>query len=67
MKGMLLKVKFEKAYNSLSVWDLVYALQKTGFGEKWWGWISTCLRAFIASVLVNGSPTFELQFKMRLS
>ena len=35
MKGMLLKVKFEKAYNSLSVWDLVYALQKTGFGEKW--------------------------------
>ncbi|XP_071718980.1 uncharacterized mitochondrial protein AtMg01250-like [Rutidosis leptorrhynchoides] len=33
-----------------------------GFGEKWRGWIRTCLRMASISVLDNGSPTKE--FKM---
>lgn len=38
----LLKIDFEKAYDSLS-WDYLFqVMQFLVFGEKWWGWILTC-------------------------
>ncbi|GKA60514.1 RNA-directed DNA polymerase, eukaryota, reverse transcriptase zinc-binding domain protein, partial [Tanacetum coccineum] len=60
--SFILKIDFEKAYDSIR-WDyLDDVLRKFGFGEKWCGWIQECLRSSWGSVLVNGSPTEEFQF-----
>ncbi|GJS35426.1 RNA-directed DNA polymerase, eukaryota [Tanacetum coccineum] len=57
--SFILKIDFEKAYDSVR-WDyLDDVLRKFGFGEKWCGWIQECLRSSWGSVLVNGSPTEE--------
>ncbi|GJR82179.1 RNA-directed DNA polymerase, eukaryota, reverse transcriptase zinc-binding domain protein [Tanacetum coccineum] len=60
--SFILKIDFEKAYDSVH-WDyLDDVLRKFGFGEKWCGWIQECLRSSWGLVLVNGSPTEEFQF-----
>lgn len=62
-KGFIFKVDFEKAYDSLS-WDfLLRILGDMGFGDKWCGWIMTCLRSASMSILVNGSPTEEFKLE----
>ncbi|GJZ64511.1 RNA-directed DNA polymerase, eukaryota, reverse transcriptase zinc-binding domain protein [Tanacetum coccineum] len=59
---MIFKVDFEKAYDSVR-WDyLDDVLKSFGFGEKWRGWIQSCLISSKGSVIVNGSPTREFQF-----
>ncbi|GJS39203.1 putative RNA-directed DNA polymerase [Tanacetum coccineum] len=61
-KGMLLKIDFEKAYDSVN-WDYIQEVMlQMGFGQKWCKWIDVCLQTSSISVLVNGSPTEE--FKM---
>ncbi|GJX08249.1 RNA-directed DNA polymerase, eukaryota, reverse transcriptase zinc-binding domain protein [Tanacetum coccineum] len=61
-KSMVFKVGFEKAYDSVR-WDyLDDVLKKFGFGDRWCGWILSCLRSARGSVIVNGSPTCEFQF-----
>ena len=61
-KGMIFKVDFEKAFDSVK-WDyLDVTLKAFGFGSKWCKWISSCLNNAMGSVLVNGSPTLEFQF-----
>ncbi|GJU70757.1 RNA-directed DNA polymerase, eukaryota, reverse transcriptase zinc-binding domain protein [Tanacetum coccineum] len=53
--SFILKIDFEKAYDSV-LWDyLDDVLRKFGFGEKWCGWIQECLRSSWGSILVNGS------------
>ncbi|GJR87200.1 RNA-directed DNA polymerase, eukaryota [Tanacetum coccineum] len=60
--GMIFKVDFEKAFDSVK-WDyLDETLKAFGFGIKWRKWISSCLNNAMGSVLVNGSPTLEFQF-----
>ncbi|GKE75875.1 RNA-directed DNA polymerase, eukaryota [Tanacetum coccineum] len=62
VSGMVFKVDFAKAYDSVR-WDyLMDVLKSFGFGDKWCGWIKGSLLACMASVLVNGSPTAEFQF-----
>ncbi|GJV75495.1 RNA-directed DNA polymerase, eukaryota [Tanacetum coccineum] len=66
-KLMILKIDFEKAFDSVS-WDFLdQVLQFTGFGHTWRSWIRGCLSSAKASVLVNGSPTaeFDLQRGLR--
>ena len=59
---MIFKVDFEKAYDSVR-WDYLNdVLKKFGFGDKWCGWIRSCLYSSKGSVIVNGSPTNEFQF-----
>ncbi|GJZ98645.1 RNA-directed DNA polymerase, eukaryota, reverse transcriptase zinc-binding domain protein [Tanacetum coccineum] len=61
-QSMIFKVDFEKAYDSVR-WDyLDDVLNKFGFGEKWQGWIQSCLISSKGSIMVNGSPTREFQF-----
>ncbi|GJZ38408.1 RNA-directed DNA polymerase, eukaryota, reverse transcriptase zinc-binding domain protein [Tanacetum coccineum] len=61
-QSFILKVDFEKAYDSVR-WDYLHdVLRKFGFGDRWCGWIYECLRTSRGSVLVNGSPTEEFQF-----
>nr|GEU84369.1 RNA-directed DNA polymerase, eukaryota, reverse transcriptase zinc-binding domain protein [Tanacetum cinerariifolium] len=58
---MVLKVDFEKAFDSLR-WDLLdVILDKLGFGSKWHAWIRGCLHNARSFVLINGSPTKELE------
>ncbi|GJV91519.1 putative RNA-directed DNA polymerase, partial [Tanacetum coccineum] len=59
-KAFLLKVDFEKAYDSVNF--IQNTLLQMGFGERWCKWVQTCQKSASVSVLVNGSPTLE--FKM---
>ncbi|GJV40051.1 putative RNA-directed DNA polymerase [Tanacetum coccineum] len=59
-KGLIFKVDFEKAYDSLNRRFLIDIMKKIGFGIKWCKWIESCLRSSTVSILVNGSPTDEL-------
>nr|GEZ69203.1 RNA-directed DNA polymerase, eukaryota, reverse transcriptase zinc-binding domain protein [Tanacetum cinerariifolium] len=66
LKAMVFKVEFEKAFDSIR-WDyLDDVLKSFGFGDKWRGWISGCLKSAKESVLVNGSPTPKFQFRRGL-
>ncbi|XP_028098761.1 uncharacterized protein LOC114298400 [Camellia sinensis] len=58
-RGVILKLDFEKAYNSVNWGFLFSMLSNFEFGEKWLGWIKECLSTSRISVLVNGSPTDE--------
>ncbi|GKC06378.1 RNA-directed DNA polymerase, eukaryota [Tanacetum coccineum] len=59
---MVFKVDFAKTYDSIR-WDyLDDLLQAFGFGSRWRSWINGSLSSGKASILINGSPTFEFQF-----
>lgn len=58
-KGLIFKVDFEKAYDSLNWRFLIDIVKKMGFGDKWCKWVDSCLRSATMSILVNGSPTEE--------
>ncbi|GKA53338.1 RNA-directed DNA polymerase, eukaryota [Tanacetum coccineum] len=61
-KAMVFKVDFENAFDSKR-WDYLQDILKMfGFGDKWCGWINGCLNSAMGLVLVNGSPTSEIQF-----
>ncbi|XP_028058200.1 uncharacterized protein LOC114262057 [Camellia sinensis] len=56
-QGIILKLDFEKAYDSVN-WEFLYSmLTNFGFGEKWVRWVKTCISTARVSVPVNGSPT----------
>ncbi|GJX96354.1 cysteine-rich receptor-like protein kinase [Tanacetum coccineum] len=59
-KGLIFKVDFKKAYDSINWRYLCTILRGMGFGEKWCSWIDTCLKSSSMSVTVNGSSTIEL-------
>ncbi|CAL5336186.1 unnamed protein product [Camellia sinensis] len=58
-KGVILKLDFEKAYDSVNWEFLLSMMENFGFGVKWVGWIRSCISTSRISVLVNGSPTAE--------
>ena len=56
---MILKLDFEKAYDSIN-WEFLFdMLSKFGFGSRWVRWMKACVSSAKISVLVNGSPTSE--------
>ncbi|GJZ11817.1 putative RNA-directed DNA polymerase, eukaryota, reverse transcriptase zinc-binding domain protein [Tanacetum coccineum] len=65
-KLFLLKVDFEKAFDTLSWSFLESVMCQTGFNLKWKGWILACLRSGYTSVLINGSPTREFKLERGL-
>lgn len=65
-KTMILKIDFQKTYDSVR-WDLIDdILFRFGFGEKCRMWIQGCFSSCMGSVLVNGSLTAEFQFRRGL-
>ncbi|KAK2656830.1 hypothetical protein Ddye_009882 [Dipteronia dyeriana] len=54
--GLLIKLDFEKAYDSIDHSFLIEVLDKMGFGKKWQEWIYWCISSPLVSVLCNGSP-----------
>jgi len=66
LKRVIVKVYYEKAYDSVD-WDFwIYMMGRMGFCDKWMKWIKTCLSYATISVLVNGSPTKEFRPKRGL-
>jgi hypothetical protein len=63
---LIFKVDFEKAYDSVDWGYLEYMLWRFGFCEVWIGWIRACVFGGNLSVLVNGSPTREIQIQRGL-
>ncbi|GJU81563.1 putative RNA-directed DNA polymerase, eukaryota, reverse transcriptase zinc-binding domain protein, partial [Tanacetum coccineum] len=65
-KGLVFKVDFDKAYDSMS-WDYILNVMVCmGFPAKWLNWIKGCLSSSRASILVNGSPTKEFSLEQGL-
>nr|GFB04796.1 RNA-directed DNA polymerase, eukaryota [Tanacetum cinerariifolium] len=61
-QALIFKVDFAKAYDSVR-WDyLLDVLIAFGFGPNWCKWIRGIFSPAMASILVNGSPTFEFPF-----
>nr|GEV01064.1 retrovirus-related Pol polyprotein from transposon TNT 1-94 [Tanacetum cinerariifolium] len=59
----ILKVDFEKAFDSFDWSFLDHVMCQMCFSSKWRTWIHGCLYSAYASVIVNGSPTkvFKIQ------
>lgn len=57
---LFLKVDFEKAYDSVNWSFLDYMMGRLGFDDKWRKWIKACIFSSRVSILVNGSPTGEI-------
>jgi hypothetical protein len=63
---LIFKVDFEKAYDSVE-WSFIdYMLGRFGFCDKWKDWIHACVFAGSMSVLVNGSPSEEINIQRGL-
>ncbi|KAK3197919.1 hypothetical protein Dsin_021334 [Dipteronia sinensis] len=58
--GLLIKLDFEKAYNSVEHDFLDLMLKDMRFQEKWRMWVRNYISTPMLSVLVNGSPTSQL-------
>nr|GEU90858.1 putative RNA-directed DNA polymerase, eukaryota, reverse transcriptase zinc-binding domain protein [Tanacetum cinerariifolium] len=63
---MILKVDFEKAFDSVSWNYLDYIVLHMGFGDDWRAWIRACLHSSRISILVNGSPTPDFSLERGL-
>ncbi|GLT51155.1 hypothetical protein SLA2020_245850 [Shorea laevis] len=59
--AFVFKADFEKAYDCVDWSFLDWMMESLGFGTKWRGWIMECLSTARISILVNGSPTRELE------
>lgn len=58
-KGLILKLDFEKAFDTVR-WDFLFqSMDKLGFGARWIMWIKNLLHSSRLLVLLNGSPTAE--------
>ncbi len=55
----LLKLDFEKAYDTVHWGYLEDVLNHMGFGKIWISWVMDYMRSNRMSILVNGSPTRE--------
>ena len=54
--GTLIKLDFQKAYDSVNWSFLKQVMEKLGFGRKWIRWIMDCVTTASMSILLNGSP-----------
>jgi hypothetical protein len=63
---LIFKVYFEKAYDSVDWSFLEYMLGRFGFCTKWKEWIRVCIFAGSMSVLINGSPSEEINIQRGL-
>ncbi|PNX84008.1 receptor-like kinase [Trifolium pratense] len=53
----MLKVDFERAYDTVNWNYLEYMMRRMGFAQGWLKWMRACIFSSSMSVLVNGSPT----------
>lgn len=56
ISGALVKLDFQKAYDSVKWKFLEQVMTKLGFGRRWIHWIMTCVGTASMSIILNGSP-----------
>ena len=61
--GLLIKLDFEKAYDSINWKFLLKMMKFLGFGNKWIRWMEECITTTKSSILINGSPTEEFKLE----
>lgn len=66
-KAVLLKIDFQKSYDTLNWGFIDHVLDLMGFGRTWRQWIKSCLTTASISILVNGSPTAFFKMEQGLS
>ncbi|KAK3227605.1 hypothetical protein Dsin_007467 [Dipteronia sinensis] len=64
--GLLLKLDFEKAYDSVDHNFLDFMMEGMGFGYKWREWMKECTSTPLVSVLVNGRATDQFKLEKGL-
>jgi len=66
-EGVLLKLDFQKAYDTVNLESLDLVLKEMGFDIKWRQWIKVCTTTASISILVNGTPSkpFKMQRGLR--
>ncbi|KAK2639899.1 hypothetical protein Ddye_027694 [Dipteronia dyeriana] len=57
--GLVVKLDFEKAYDSVGHNFLEPLIEGMGFGRIWKGWTRECITSPLLLVLVNGNPTAQ--------
>lgn len=57
--GLIIKIDFSKAYDSVDWSCLIQVMECMKFNQKWIMWIKALLETTKMSILVNGSPTEE--------
>ena len=50
-KGLIFKVDFEKAYDSINWSFIIDIMKRMGFRSKWCKWIEICLKSATMSIL----------------
>jgi len=65
-RGVLVKVNFEKTYDSVDWGFLFYMMERLRFNSTWIKWIKECLESTTILVIVNESPTNEFRPKREL-
>lgn len=63
---LILKVDFEKAYDLVDWGFLVYMMRRVGFCAKWIEWMKAYVCGGSMSILVNGSPTGDINIQRGL-
>ncbi|KAE8707487.1 hypothetical protein F3Y22_tig00110383pilonHSYRG00030 [Hibiscus syriacus] len=76
-KGIVFKVDFKRAYDTVDWHFLIRLMKEMNFGDRCCDWIFKCISTASISVLVNGSPTernlkrilrvFELASRLQLN
>lgn len=64
---MILKVDFEKAYDTVSWNFLHYIMKVMGFRDKWRRWMETSVFNSAMSIIVNGNTIKDFKFERGLS
>jgi len=54
--GVLLKLDFQKAYDTIDWESLDVVLAELGFGQRWRTWIGACIKTATVSIIFNGAP-----------
>jgi len=66
-EGVLLKLDFQKAYDTINLESLDMVLKEMGFASKWRQWVRGCTATASISILINRalSKPFKMQRGLR--
>jgi len=54
--GILLKLDFRKAYDTIALESMDIVLKEMGFADRWRKWLKVCVSTATISILINGAP-----------
>lgn len=57
LKGIIMKIDFEKAYDKVNCDFLMEVMVRRGFPNKWISWIKTCVMGGKVCININGERT----------